>query len=115
VVADVVLVGVVSSSVLPAVTCQTSAGYGSLPPDLQASSRPQRPVFLILGRVSRTHISCPELGSRFMAARRGPTDASRATRVGPAGPLRNGAWRRGAAGETLRNGAYPLDSCFLNA
>ena len=30
-------------------------------------------------------------------------------------PLRNGAWRRGAAQETLRNGAWPYKSCFLNA
>ena len=30
-------------------------------------------------------------------------------------PLRNGAWRRGAVQETLRNGAWPYKSCFLNA
>ena len=30
-------------------------------------------------------------------------------------PLRNGAWRRGAAQETLRNGAWPYKSWFLNA
>ena len=46
-----------------------------------------------------------------------PEGASPSGLWGPQRPdrLRNGAWGCAAAGETLRNGACPHESCFLNA